>query len=190
MSLTSQPGSSSGAPSPDRPTAPRGVAPLRTLIALPALLALGGCYLSTAPLIAPGQAVFPYQTITYAESGRAPMTLVRQANAYVETDDKGDTTEILFFPVSGPYYVAQIHDRSEPNAGYLYGFLKVNLAAKTASAYATMADAKDIGPGLPGCSKEPSDGVCLTRLQPYIDHAMAIASTAAEPDATYTLDFK
>jgi hypothetical protein len=171
------------------PSKRRGIALFRAVIVLPILLALGGCYISSVPLITPSQAVFPYQTITYTVSGEAPAMLVRQGNAYVPTDDKDKTTEMLFFPVSGPYYVVQVHDKSEAKNGYLYGFLKVDLAAKTASAYATMADAKDIGPGLPGCSSEPSDGVCLTKLQPYIDHALALAATA-QPDAVYTLDFK
>jgi hypothetical protein len=166
------------------------MAPFRTLMAMPALLALGGCYISAAPLITPSEAVFPYQTITYAQACEAPMMLVHEGDAYVATDDTDHSTDILFMPVSGPYYVVQLHIKSEQDPGYLYGFLKVDLDSKMGWAYATSADAKDIGPGLPGCSSEPSDGVCLTKLQPYIDHAMAIATKGGQPDATYTLDLK
>jgi hypothetical protein len=161
------------------------------MFAMLALLALAGCYASDTPLITPDHAAFPYQSITYTRVGEAvQLTIAHQGDAYVSTDDRNFFTDVVFQPVSGPYYVAQFHVNSEGNDGYLYGLVKVDAATNTALVYALFADAKDVGPGLPACGPDPRNGVCLTGLQPYIDHAMTIATRPGALAAVYSLDLK
>jgi hypothetical protein len=160
---------------------------LRILSAIVLPLLVGGCYTSEKPLVSADKAVFPYEKIVYTEAGQTDQqTMTHQGNAYVMKNDKGDQIGLLFMPVKGDYYVVQMGGKTDKGEAYLYGLVKLNADAKTADVYAMVADKSDIGPSLPAC-KDADSSICLTDLQPYIDHAMAMTGDGKKPAATYNL---
>jgi hypothetical protein len=152
---------------------------------LPVMLA--ACYTSQTPLIPAGAPVFPYQTISYTQSTDDKIqTLTLKGDQYTATDAKGAVTELRFKLVSGNFYVAQMHFTSGSDQLYLYGLLKIDIMAKTASAWGLVADKGDISPTLPACPGA-SDSICLTSLDAYVQHAMAKANASAKPEAVYRI---
>lgn len=160
---------------------------LRSLavVALPILVA--GCYTSAKPLITADKAVFPYEKIVYADSAdKKPLTLTHEGDAYVQTTDKGEKVQLLFMPVRDDLYVVQFGgDVGTGSLLYLYGLVKLDAAGKSALTYVSVADKSDAGPGLELC---PDNGsICLTDLQPYVDHALKLFDAGATPESGYQI---
>ncbi|HZP19177.1 MAG TPA: hypothetical protein VFB16_03130 [Bauldia sp.] len=152
-------------------------------ILLPILTA--GCYTSAVPLISADKAVFPYETITYSEAGKnEPYTMKHEGDAYVMKSDKGESVMLRFMPVKDDVYVAMMGGKTDKGEAYLYALVKLDAAGKKANGYAMIADKSDFGPTLKACA-DADTSVCLTDLQPFIDHALPM--TAGEPMVKYDL---
>jgi hypothetical protein len=152
------------------------------------LLAIGlsGCFVSETPLIAEGDAVFPYQRIVYGEAGEKNVsTLVKQGDVYVLAS-KGEQAAFRFKDVGGGFYVVQVQSTTEKSSPILYAFIKVDLNAKTVQSYKAVAKDEDAGPGLTRCGDD-KDQLCIGRLDAYVDFAKKAIAAGEEPDATYRL---
>lgn len=160
---------------------------IKSLLACSVLLAtLAGCFTSSEPLITTADADFPFEKIVYAEEdGDTQTVLQRTADGYVPVTDDAEPVTFLFRKVGEDAYVVQVSGTdSNDVTSYLYAYLKVDLAAGTAKAYKAIAEDSDTGPGLERCD----DGtVCLTALQPFIDHAVAAIAAGEEADTTYRI---
>lgn len=148
---------------------------------------LSGCFTSDGPLITVEQADFPFQTIVFSpEDQEEQVNLQRQATGYVGISDNAVPITFLFKKVADDLYLVQVSGDSEDGPQYLYGVLKLDLAAKTAKAYATVAEESDI-PADAGLTFCGSGLVCLKDLDAYLKYAQSVVASGAEPDLTYTI---
>ena len=89
-------------------------------------LSLAGCFRTALPLIAPGEADFPFETLTYVETdGGDEITLVRAGEAYRPANE--DTEDRVAFKSLGPdLYLVQLLSMESGEPDYLYGLIKVS----------------------------------------------------------------
>jgi len=152
---------------------------------------LAGCFVSKGPLIAGDKADFPYDKIVYTEQGSSHVTtIVRQGSAYLmRPKDSDNDGHVRLLKVADDLYVVQLDFVENDRPHYLYGLLKVDLAAKTVASYKSMAGDADaeLGPGLSHCDKTDVKQVCIDRLGAYIDYARKAITAGAKPDTVYTI---
>jgi len=144
-------------------------------------LVLAGCFVSETPLIAPGDAAFPYQEIAFTQSDGEDVTLVREGDDYAMGTSEGKVL-LRFQPIRDDYYVVQMGSE-DPAEGWLFALLEVDLAAGTANAYKVIGSEADVAPGLTLCDQV----ICIASVQAYADYAIAAVEGGAEPEATYTI---
>src|SRR5262245_15862764 len=122
----------------------------RIVALLPLALLLAGCFTSDKPLIAKGEADFPFKSFTYQEVGEdSPETFVRAGDVYTPKPGAGGGVELTFKKLPSGHYLAQLTgDRNDTSeVMYLYAVLVLDEAGKTARAYKLMRRDEDIGPG-------------------------------------------
>ena len=152
---------------------------------------LAGCFVSKGPLIAANQADFPYAKIVYTEQGSIrTITIVRQGSAYAMQPKGSDGDgHVRLLKVADDLYVVQLDFVENGQHEYLYGLLKVDLAAKTIASYKSIAGDADAepGPGLSHCDKTDVKQVCIERLDAYVAYARKAIAAGAKPDTVYTI---
>lgn len=152
---------------------------------------LAGCFVSKGPLIADDEADFPYAKIVYSEQGSSKATtIVHQGSAYLMQPMRSDSDgHVRLHKVADDLYLAQLDFVENDQPHYLYGLLKVDLAAKTVASYKSMAgDAdKELGPGLSHCNEADVQQVCIDRLDAYVDYARKAIAAGVKPDTVYMI---
>jgi len=161
----------------------------RVVLILPLALLLAGCFTSDKPLIAPGEADFPFKSFTYHEVGEdSPETFVRSGDIYVPSPDpnEGGRVELTFKKLPSGHYLAQLTgDRNDKNeVMYLYAVIALDEGTKTAHAYKLMRRDEDVGPGLRDC---PDQRICIDDLAAYVALGEAAIAAGGKPDATYQI---
>jgi hypothetical protein len=154
---------------------------LSGLVLTAAGLLLAGCFVSETPLIAPGDAAFPYQEIAFTQSDGEDVTLVREGDDYAMSTSEGKVL-LRFQPIRDNYYVAQMGS-DDPSEGWLFALIEVDLGAGTANAYKVIGSESDVAPGLTLCDQV----ICIASVEAYADYAIAAAEAGAQPEATYTI---
>ena len=162
------------------------------MLALLPVLFLAGCYTSDREFVSAKQAVFPYKKIVYqSKDSDKPTTITHVGAAYVGVpDDPGKPpVEFRFMPVGGPFYLAQFKGYEGKKVQYLFAVVKLDAEAKTVWSYAAAAEKEDQGPELRSCGKRGHNDtdICLTRIEPYLIHALAGIAAGAKPFDQYTL---
>ncbi len=155
--------------------------PIRLLAALSALIALAACYVTDKPLIGDADSVAPYAKMTFQgnDAGDSVSEFVRDGQHYTTTDNDGTLLTLNLKP-DGDYYVAQLGGRDGDKDQYLYGYLKLDPAKKTALAYRTFGTKDDVRDGLSACN----DVICIDSLDAYVAYAREEAATG-KPDTTF-----
>lgn len=155
---------------------------------LPLVLLLSGCFTSDKPLIAPGEADFPFKSFTYQAAGEdTPETFARDGDVYVPKPGPGDggRIELTFKKLPSGHYLAQLTgDQKDNEVIYLYAVIALDETTKTARAYKLMRRDEDIGPGLRDC---PDQRICIDDLAAYVALGEAAVAAGGKPDATYQI---
>ena len=142
-----------------------------------ASVALAGCFKAVDPLIVPGAADFPFETLTYVEaSGGDEITLVRAGEAYRPANE--NTNDRVTFKMLGPdMYLAQLTSSHDDKKLYLYGIIKLT-ADRSGFVMATaVADSEDLAAvrsgydGLSLCQDDP-DTICIESLDAYMAYSV------------------
>ncbi|MFO1184165.1 MAG: hypothetical protein U1E56_05200 [Bauldia sp.] len=153
------------------------------------LLLLAGCYTSDRELVSATEAVAPYKKIVYqsVESDK-PTTLVARGSSYAaEPVEPGrQPFEFRFKPLGGSLYLAQLKGVEGKRTQYLFGVVRLDAGAKTAQSFAASASKADQGPDLKPCTKTGAD-ICLTRIEPYVIHALAGIANGDKPFDSYKI---
>jgi hypothetical protein len=140
-------------------------------------LNLAGCFKAAEPLIVPGEADFPFETLTYVEeSGSDAITLVRAGDAYRPANE--NTNDRVMFKVLGPdTYLVQLTSSHDDETLHLYGFIKLTADRSgfvMATAVAGTEDLAAIWSGYDGlslCEDDP-DTICIENLDAYIAYSV------------------
>jgi hypothetical protein len=160
---------------------------LTTLVATALLTAgLAGCYTAEQSWLDDGNSVAPYQTITFQEADSDEVNvLTRDGMAYTMTTEEAPLT-LRFMPLANRanWYVVEVSGEENGEVMRLYAILEADLAAGTASTYASIADDEDVSAGLSKCQDVM---VCIDDLDAYIAKAVAIADSGAGPDTVYAI---
>ena len=149
---------------------------------------LGGCFTSPEPLIGADQAVFPYDTIVFAEADRPDdrQTFQRKGDAYSFRPGGDDEQEALVrpMPAGDNLYVAQMEIPEDDKPRRLFALIKVDEKAMTAATYAAVMpdDFEDVA-GLSKCG----DVVCIDNLDAYVAFARAGIDAGRPPDIQYRI---
>jgi hypothetical protein len=158
--------------------------PLRILIAVVALVGLSACYTSKTDLVG-DDAVTPFEAISFTGRGgdSKPAAFTREGNGYV-TDSDGQKLTLLLKPIEGDYYVAQLGGQNpDGSTEYLYGYLRIDAAAKVADAWRIVGTKADARPGLSECD----DVICIDDLEAYIAYAKEAIVAGAAPESTFDI---
>lgn len=154
--------------------------PLRLLpIAALMLVSIGlaGCFKTAEPLIAPGEADFPFETLTYIQaSGGEEITLVRVGEAYRPANEEtGD--RVAFRTLGQDLYLVQLLSMESGEPAYLYGLIKVSPDRSGFVMSAAVAGKEDLAAvrggyaGLVLCEDDP-DTLCIESLDAYKAYAL------------------
>lgn len=162
---------------------------LRAAIFIAIAASLAGCFKSDASLIGEDKATAPFQTIRYADSsGGEEQVLTREGNHYVIKADNGEVGTVRFMAVGDNLYIAEAGgtDR-DGKTMFLFAFLKVDPAKKTATAYKAIAGKLDmlLPSGLRECNDGSDQTVCVDSLKAYADYAKAAMTLGAKPDTVW-----
>ena len=159
---------------------------------LVAAFGLAGCFTSDQPLFTDDQAAAPYARITFAEQGSPEdkTTMTREGKAYVARLDDGTVT-LRFLALGDDLYLTESTGGEEgEDAVRLYAVVRLDPAQNIAMSYKALADDGDAGQGLPSCTREDMDMVCIEDVDAYVALAKAAIATGAEPDSTYIVSFE
>lgn len=164
----------------------------RAGILLFAAATLSSCFKSDESLIDDAAATAPYARITYSDaSGGEKQVLTRDGKHYVIKAENGEVGTVRFMAAGDNLYVVEAGgpDRNGKTM-FLYAFLKLDPAKKTATAYKAMAGKLDthLPPGLRACNDGSDQTVCVDRLKAYVDYAKAAITLGAKPDNVWTYD--
>ena len=155
------------------------------LFAVIASLGLSACFTAEKPLLTDDNSIAPFARISFVEHGSSdtPDVMIRAGKAYVDHQKDGDRT-LRFMAVKESWYVAEMSGADEDaTVQRLYALVHLDLATKTAETYASMGDAKDVGPGLRACEA----GICIDDLAAYVAHAEAKADAGGKPDTVFDI---
>jgi hypothetical protein len=163
---------------------------LASRVLLLALMCLGltACFTSKEPLIAPADATFPFERITFAEVSRPDdhQTWTRKGDAYSFRPDESVEREAFMRlkAVGENLYVVQMEFPEGGRIERLYALLRADVAAKRVYSYAAiMPDAFQAAPGLPICDKS----VCIEDLDAYVAYARGRIDAGEPPDVEYQI---
>lgn len=156
-------------------------------------LGLGGCLVSEAPLIAPGEAAFPLPDRTSAERFKpkgdsdwehdANESAYRAGSSYVVTHEDGDEMELTLKRIAPDTFIAQTKSK---DSGYLYGLL----VFKGNEIYEYAVDCTDFEPAelqRYGIVKNDSDDCTVTSAQGLADGYLAYLQKGKRPNGAYVL---
>jgi hypothetical protein len=151
-------------------------------------LGLAACFTSDEPLIAGGDADFPFERIVFAEVSRAddPQTWIHKGDAYSWRPDANDEREAVMRlkAVGDDLYVVQMSFTERDQPELLYALLKADLPAKRVTSYAGIKpDAFAAQPGLGLCEST----VCIESLDAYVAYAKSRIDAGDKPDAEYKI---
>jgi hypothetical protein len=158
---------------------------LLTFLTFALTASLGGCYISETPLVGAGDAVFPYETISYRETdGDEIMTMVREGDAYVmRKEGEPGQLELRFKDLGDNLYLAQMTGEQDGKPAILYSVVKADWNKKTVDSYKAVADMAEEGPGLRKCG---DNALCIDDLDRYLALARKAVS-GGEPVASYEI---
>ena len=145
-------------------------------------LGLTGCYKSEKALITGDNAVFPFSTITYAETkSKTTNTLLRVGDKYVHSKNR-DKAYARLMLVQENLYVVQISEKRGNGTTHLYALIKLSTDGKGFDVFKGVAGGKDIAAvkkrqsGLSVCD---TGLICISSLKAYIKYAVkAVKPTA------------
>jgi len=162
---------------------------LRAAVFLAIAAALSGCFKSDASLIGDDKASAPFATIRYSDSsGGEEQVLTREGNHYVIKADNGEVGTVRFMAAGDNFYVAEAGGKDrDGKATFLYAFLQIDPAKKTATAYKAIAGKLDthLPGGLRACNEGSDQTVCVDSLKAYVDYARAAMTLGAKPDTVW-----
>ena len=156
--------------------------PLRFLVIAAALLPLSGCFTSKQDLVG-NDAVADHAVITFLgeEDDAKPVTFTREGNHYVTRGD-GQEVSLHLKPVVDDYFVAQMGGPGDDGGmEYLYGYMRLDMAAGLAEVWLMVGDAADIRPGLSECN----DVICIDDLAAYAAYGQEKVAAGEESDTTF-----
>jgi hypothetical protein len=155
-------------------------------LAIPLAMALGGCFISEQPLIGAGEAVFPFETLSYKQgSEEKPAELVRDGDTYVIPDPEGKVrVEVRFKELGDGLYLAQMSGEEDGKLSILYSVLKVDFDNKTAESHKAVGKDEFVRDGLRKCGEST---LCIDNLDVYLDLARSAIAAGEKPDVTYTI---
>lgn len=164
---------------------------LPMLAILLAALGLAGCFTSDKPLFTDDQAPAPYAKITFAEQGSPEdkTTLTREGTRYLARIDDGTMT-MRFMALGDDLYLAETSAEEDDKVERLYAVLKLDTAQNVALAYKVIAADDDVGPGLPKCTREDMDAICIEDVDAYVALAKAAIAAGTETELTYSVSFE
>lgn len=164
--------------------------PVRNAV-LTVLVCLGlvACFTSTAPLIGPEDAVFPFERVVFGEVSRPDdrQTWTRKGDAYSFRPDESEEREAFMRlkPAGDNLYVVQMEFTEDEKPMRLYALLRADLAAGRVQSFAAVRpDAFEPLPGLSVCS---DDLVCVEDLDAYVAYAKGRMDAGIPPDAEYRI---
>jgi hypothetical protein len=153
-------------------------------------LGVAACFTSSAPLIAPEDAAFPFERLTFrpAGDGSEVQTLTRDGDVYRFTNaDEPDKHALLRLRAVGEnLYVAAFWGppESEEETPVLYALLAADLPANRVVSYASIKpDDFAPVPGLVPCERH----VCIDDLDAYAAYAKGRIDAGIPPDVTYEI---
>ena len=156
--------------------------PLRLLVVAIALLPPSGCFTAKTDLVG-GDAVADHALITFIgeQDDAEPVTFTREGNGYIT---RGDDQEIWLHlkPVEGDFYVAQLSGPDdEGGTEYLYGYMRLDVAAGLAEVWLMVGSEGDVRPGLSQCD----DVICIDDLAAYVAYGQEKVAAGEESDTTF-----
>jgi hypothetical protein len=162
----------------------------RILSILALCLGVAACFTSPAPLIAPEDAAFPFERLTFrpAGDGGEVQTLTRDGDVYRFTNaDEPDKHALLRLRAVGEnLYVVAFWEPAE-DAGRtptLYALLAADLPANRVLSYASIKpDDFAPVPGIVPCDRE----ACIEDLDAYVAYAKGRIDAGIPPDVTYEI---
>ena len=164
--------------------------PIRILVALVALVGLSACYTSENALVSDDDAVTPFAKITFlgkpgeSKPDDKPIAFTRDGKAYVTTGDDGEMS-LRLKPVEGNFYVAQLSGQGgDGKTEYLYGYIRIDLAAKVADVWRMVGTKDDVRPGLRECK----DAVCIDDLAAYVAYGKEAVAAGSPPDSSFVIE--
>jgi hypothetical protein len=163
--------------------------PIRLLVALVALIGLSACYTSDNALVSDDDAATPFEKITFlgkpgeAKPDDKPIAFAREGKAYLTKGDSGDMW-LRLKPVEGDFYVAQLSGEGDGKTEYLYGYIRIDAAAKVADVWRSVGTKEDARPGLRECK----DAVCIDDLAAYIAYAKEAVAAGSAPDSSFVIE--
>jgi hypothetical protein len=121
---------------------PRLLGPLRLLTPLVVVLALAGCFKSSAPLLGASHAKYPFATLTLTNEAGNTFLIKRDGDVYRSIEDgKQDETALLIHELGADLYVVQV---AAPNGASEYLFAK-----KQQSDLIVRSDCRGLAPAMP-----------------------------------------
>ena len=152
-------------------------------------VALSGCFKSDRSLIDDAHAAAPFAKITYSDaSGGEKQVLTREGKHYVIKADNGEVGTVRFMAAGDDLYVVEAGGKDrDGRTMFLYAFLKLDPAKKTATAYKAIAGKLDtlLPKGLRACNDGSDQTVCVDSLKVYADYARAAMTLGAKPDTVW-----
>jgi len=140
-------------------------------------MSLAGCFRTAVPLIVPGEADFPFETLTYVEAnGGEEVTLIRAGDEYRPANE--DIADRVMFKALGTnLFLVQLLSMETGEPAYLYGLIKLSpdmkgfVMAASVAAKDDLAAVRDGYAGLVLCEEDP-DTVCIEDLDSYKGYAL------------------
>jgi hypothetical protein len=155
--------------------------PLRHLAVAVVCLTLAGCFTAKQDLVG-SDAVADHAVITFIgeEDDAEPVTFTRDGNGYLT---RGDDQEIWLHlkPVEENFYVAQLSGPGDDGMEYLYGYMRLDVAAGLAEVWLMVGSDTDVRPGLSDCE----DVICIDDLAAYVAYGQEKVAAGEESDTTF-----
>jgi hypothetical protein len=160
---------------------------IKALVGLVLTFGLAGCFTSERSLISDSEAAAPYERITFqTEDDSEIITGLREGSAYVLQEQETDMA-LRFLDTGDDIYVVEVTGVDGGNIVRLFGALKIDFDAGTATAYKVMGEEQDVGPGLRQCN---DNSVCIEDLDAYVALARAEIASGADPAGVYIITVK
>jgi hypothetical protein len=159
--------------------------PILGLFAVLAIASLSACFTSKEALVG-DDAVAPHAKITFIgqSDDSDPAEFTREGNAYISRKEGEDTVWLHLKPIDGDFYVAQMSGPGDDGGTeYLFGYIRIDVAAKVADTWKAVGGVSDVRPGLSECD----DVICVDDLDAYIAYAQEAIAAGEEPDISFDI---